>query len=424
MLYRLKKDSTVYIAAAKDEKSVIANRALGKESVVDESGGVFLSALSHVPQSLDALARKLSQTFTGVDAQTLVSDAREFYDGFVRDGYLAGGETYAELNASEYGWGYDKEAANAAERRGARSLAYFHLPGLFEHYDFYKKFLFAFFNYREFFYDWAAIGSIYGCPAYTVWNSGRVRNSGTRDTVRIARRLTQEYGVSARFTFTNSLLEERHLHDAFCNHLLEAFDDERNGVILHSDTLLEYIAERFPKYYFVSSITKCLSERERMLAELADGRFRFVVTDYNFNNDFESLGMIPQGQRNKAELLVDESCAPNCPVRRLDYESVSRTSLYRNDGGDKEWRCPDSGARPNKRNFSAVKKTRHFIGLEAIQGEYLPKGFRNFKIEGRDYGELRLLEEILYYMVKPECQLDVREMMYLTDSANFPEAER
>lgn len=424
MLYRLKNDSSIHIATAKDENSLITNSTLKKESVVDASGGVFLSALSHVPQSLETLARKLSQTFMGVDTHTLAADAREFYDGFVRDGYLVGGETYAEMNAAEYGWGYDKVAAEVAEGRKPRSVAYFHLPGLFELYDFYKKFLFVFFNYREFFYDWAAIGSIYGCPAYTVWNSGRVRNIGTRDTVKVAHALTQEYGVSARFTFTNGLLEDKHLHDVFCNYLLETFHDEKNGVILQSDMLQKYIAERFPKYHFISSITKCLNEKERMLAELADGRFRFVVTDYNFNNNFEVLDSISQERREKVELLVDETCAPNCPVRRLDYEGVSRTSLYYKQAEDKEWQCPDMGVRPNKKNFSTVKKTKLFIGLEAIQGEYLPKGFRNFKIEGRDYGELRLLEEILYYMVKPECQLEVREMMYLSPFVDFPKAEK
>lgn len=424
MLYRLKKDATVHIAIAEDENSVITNHVLKKESVVDASGGIFLSVLSHVPQSLETLVQKLLQKFIDVDAQTLLPDAREFYDGFVRDGYLLSGETYADMNAAEYGWGYDKDAANAAEIRETRSVAYFHLPGLFEHYDFYKNFLFVFFNYREFFYDWAAIGSIYGCPAYTVWNSGRVRNTGTRDTVKIAHKLTQEYGVSARFTFTNSLLEEKHLHDTFCNYLLETFDDEKNGVILQSDILQKYIAEKFPKYHFISSITKCLNKKESLLAELADRRFRFVVTDYNFNNDFESLDLIPQGQRNKVELLVDETCAPNCPVRRLDYESVSKTSLYCKQDEEKEWKCPDAGIRPNKKNFSTVKKTKLFIGLEAIQSEYIPKGFCNFKIEGRDYGELRLLEEILYYMVKPEFQLDVREMMYLTPHANFPKVDK
>ena len=39
---------------------------------------------------------------------------------------------------------------------------YYHLPGLFEFYEFYKVFLELFRNHREYFYDWCEIGSIYG----------------------------------------------------------------------------------------------------------------------------------------------------------------------------------------------------------------------------------------------------------------------
>ena len=42
---------------------------------------------------------------------------------------------------------------------------YFHLPGLFEFYDFYSVFLPLFREHREYFYDWCEIGSIYGAPA-------------------------------------------------------------------------------------------------------------------------------------------------------------------------------------------------------------------------------------------------------------------
>ena len=42
---------------------------------------------------------------------------------------------------------------------------YYHLPGLFEFYEFYKKFLPLFKNKPEYFYDWCKIGSIYGSPS-------------------------------------------------------------------------------------------------------------------------------------------------------------------------------------------------------------------------------------------------------------------
>ena len=45
------------------------------------------------------------------------------------------------------------------------NTAYYHLPGLFEFYELYSLFLPLFREYREFFYDWCDIGSIYGAPA-------------------------------------------------------------------------------------------------------------------------------------------------------------------------------------------------------------------------------------------------------------------
>jgi hypothetical protein len=57
-----------------------------------------------------------------------------------------------------------------------------------------------------------------------------------------------------------------------------------------------------------------------------------------------------------------------------------------------------------------------FIGIDAIQDTYLPNGFSHFKIEGRSLGSAVVLECLLYYMVRPERQLRVREAIYL-DSA-------
>ncbi len=58
-------------------------------------------------------------------------------------------------------------------------------------------------------------------------------------------------------------------------------------------------------------------------------------------------------------------------------------------------------------------KNPGFIGIEAIQNKYAPSGFSNFKIEGRSLGSAIVLEFLLYYMVKPQYQLNVREEIYL-----------
>ena len=86
--------------------------------------------------------------------------------------------------------------------------AYYHLPGLFEFYDLYRMFLPLFRGHREYFYDWCDIGSIYGAPADCIWGGGRV-GSGNRDPQAVLA-LMREYGISARLTFSNSLLREEH----------------------------------------------------------------------------------------------------------------------------------------------------------------------------------------------------------------------
>ena len=67
---------------------------------------MFLNALTREPQTLDALCDKLLATFKGVDKQTILPDAAEFYDNLVREGFLVKGETEAKLNEkdSKVGW--------------------------------------------------------------------------------------------------------------------------------------------------------------------------------------------------------------------------------------------------------------------------------------------------------------------------------
>ena len=40
-------------------------------------------------------------------------------------------------------------------------------------------------------------------------------------------------------------------------------------------------------------------------------------------------------------------------------------------------------------------------------------GFTNFKIEGRGLGSALILEFLLYYLTKPDFQINVREEIYL-----------
>ena len=294
--------------------------------------------------------------------------------------------------------------------------AYYHLPGLFEFYEFYRAFLPLFREHREYFYDWCEIGSIYGAPGDCLWGGGRVGFGEARpeDVAEMMR----EYGLSARLTFSNSLLREEHLADQKCNALCALFEKNGpvpNGVIICSDLLLDYIQRKYPGFYFVSSTTKVLTDFSRFERELNRPAFRYAVPDFRLNKAYDSLNALSESQKKKVEFLCNECCWYGCPDRKACYENVSRKNLGEN--------CPDhvcsSPWAERGYRFSDAMKNPGFIGIEDIQKVYLPNGFSHFKIEGRSLGSAVILEFLLYYMTKPEYQLNVREEIYLDSSLDL-----
>lgn len=286
--------------------------------------------------------------------------------------------------------------------------AHYHLPGLFEFYELYRVFLPLWREHREYFYDWCEISSIYGAPADCIWGGGRVGFGQNNPKEVLA--LAEEYGISARLTFSNSLLTEEHLSDRNCNRLCSLFSQSgRNGVIVHSDLLLHYLQEHYPSLYFVSSTTKVLTRFDELLSELEREDFRYVVPDFRLNKTLDKLSSLPQPMKDKVEFLCNECCWFGCRDRKACYENVSRKNLG--------LPCPDHqchapGGEQGYR-FSAAMQNPGFIGIADIQNTYLPLGFSNFKLEGRGLGSAMVLEFLLYYLTKPEYQIYVREAIYL-----------
>ncbi len=297
-----------------------------------------------------------------------------------------------------------------------KRTAHFHLPGLFEFYDLYNVFLPLFFKHREYFYDWCDIGSVYGAPAECLWGGGRV-GFGENDSKKVFE-LMKKYKISSRLTFSNSLLQKEHLSDKQCNGLCRLFENNNeieNGIIIYSDILLEYIKENYPGFYFVSSTTKVLEDFNLFYSELCRKEFCCVVPDFRLNKEFEKLKSLSDLQKNKVEFLCNECCWFKCKDRKVCYENVSRKVL-----GEEcpDHKCLSPGAHEGY-VFSNAMQNPGFIGIDEIKKVYLPMGFSNFKIEGRSLGSAMILEFLLYYMTKPEYQLNVREKIYLNSSLDL-----
>lgn len=293
-----------------------------------------------------------------------------------------------------------------------QKIAHYHLPGLFEFYEFYKVFLPLYREHRGWFYDWCDIASIYGAPEGCLWGGGRTSlgKSDARDVLV----LMDMYNISARLTFSNSLLREEHLADKKCNELCRIFEIAKipSGVIVHSDLLVDYLKSKHPDLYLISSTTKVLTDFYNLRTELERSDFKYVVPDFRLNKALEKLSALTKEEKDKVEFLCNECCDINCHSRKACYENVSRKNLATAGEEIPDHKCTGKDGQGGYK-FSKAMKSPAFISIQDIKKTYLPMGFTNFKIEGRGLGSAMLLEFILYYMTKPEHHLEVREEIYL-----------
>ena len=240
------------------------------------------------------------------------------------------------------------------------AAACYHLPGLFEFYELYRRFLPLYREHREYFYDWCTIGSIYGAPAGCIWGGGRISSGGAAAREVLA--LLREYGISGRLTFSNSLLRAQHLADPQCNALCEQFakaGSVPNGVIVHSDLLADYLQQRWPELYLVSSTTKVLTDFAQLQQELEKPQFRYVVPDFRLNPALEQLRTLPPEQKAKVEFFV----------QRVLLVRLHRAQALLRDG-----QPPESG-----RGLPGppLRRSGCRRGLPLFQGDAQPRVYRD-----------------------------------------------
>jgi len=273
---------------------------------------------------------------------------------------------------------------------------YWHLPG----FCYYRQLNYAVITlmekYPEAFREGYRIGSVYGTFPGAIWNGGRVvmGSAGKRD-IEATLHLYNDKGVPVRFTWTNSVLEEKHTYDTYCNLIMRLADNGLNQVLVNSQVLADYIRREYPRFPMISSTTKRIIEPERLFEELKEDYF-LVVLDYDLNHNEEVLKKLEEHGSEKIEILVNEVCTPGCTRRAEHYEQQSRAQL--NFDVKDIFPCPN--ANPNK-TFAECMKRPAFISNEEI-GSYIKRGFVNFKIAGRGMPQQYVLDAYLYYLVREE----------------------
>ena len=254
----------------------------------------------------------------------------------------------------------------------------------------------------EWFYEDIRIGAAYGSFPSAIWNGGRVFiNSTNKKQMQKYIEELNSRGIAVRYTFTNPLLEEKHLSDTFCNLCMELADNGLNEVIVNTQVLEDYIRKEYPRFKLISSTTKCLADEAAIRAEL-EKDYYLVVTDSALNNTDLLFSL---DHKDKIELIVDHGCRDNCPNRREHYNIIGRAMLTFDEPQMKE--CPYV-----RREFAELKENASFITNEMIFGKYKDMGFKHFKLDGRSFAPHNLVESFLYYLVRPEYTNNMRAAIY------------
>ena len=246
----------------------------------------------------------------------------------------------------------------------------------------------------ELFFEDTEIGSVYGCFPGCIMNGGRyfVGERYTYDRIAATFDAIAEAGLVTRLTLTNMLITPEQFEDEYSNMILKAAQGRNVEVIVYQDELDDYLAGRY-SFRRTLSTTRALSgvdELNRMLA-----RYDMVVLDYNRNKDDDFLKKVSDPVR--LEVMPNETCQPNCPIRQQHYIHNSRCQL---DNVERPFKC--------SKDYESSKFTvppadsPTLLTNEDVRRLYHGYGISNYKIVGRSLSVRSNLDAYLYYLIRPE----------------------
>ena len=281
---------------------------------------------------------------------------------------------------------------------------YWHLPGFCVFKGLNTTVIDLMKEYPNCFHEGYRIGSVYGSFPGAIWNGGRTILGFTskNDVQRIIKHYNSK-NVPVRFTWTNSLIEEKHLTDTLCNLIMREADNGQNQVLVNTQILEDYLREKYPNFKFISSTTKRITDPEKLKEEL-DKDYFMVVLDYDLNHDENVLKSL-EPVADRVEILVDEICFPGCPKRLAHYRDESQKQLEYEIAAPFE--CPN---KQQTKSFSDCMARPAFISNTEIKS-YIDRGFENFKLVGRGLPQSLVIDSYVYYLAKPDKQEFIKDQI-------------
>ena len=249
----------------------------------------------------------------------------------------------------------------------------------------------------------SSIYGFYGNFPGCIWNGGRYIAgfplSQKRQIQEIFDLYNNCYNVPLRLTFTNPCIDnEKYCYDTYANLIAECGHNGMNEILVVSPILEEYLRKNYPNYKYCRSIIAA-----KDIAYNTEN-YHMSVVNRNWVNDFEKLNSIPVEQRDRIEIICNDVCIDDCPRTYEHYKAIGQSIL--NFNLSPQANCTMTDKVDKDFPILELNNSKRYVHPWLITHSYLPKGFKYFKLCGRENPLKRKLNWTKY-IFKPEYQEDI-----------------
>lgn len=270
-------------------------------------------------------------------------------------------------------------------------------PGLFEH----EEMLFLLDDLCKEVGIRQPFQSVFGCIT-TPWGGGRVPIIDEITEKELEDIITKynSRNIYCFFTFSNFHVEKEHLDDRNGNLLCKIASrvSDKNGIIVNSNLLSDYIREKYPNLKQISSLLKPTYEHPRYdetpeyYNDLCK-KYDNVVVRADFYDNLKFMKELKE--KSKIELIVNQNCFKFCQLARTHYDRSVKYSAEDTEANTRNHFC--------HKKMNDIKNYAQSIMLSNSEIDNLIKmGFTHFKLAGRAGKARTVLTDVIgRYIFEP-----------------------
>lgn len=283
----------------------------------------------------------------------------------------------------------------------------FSLPGLYTNTNMVINLIEVYTKNKDVFNEDVNINSVYGSfPC--IWNGDCVlKGDFTCDDIKTAVNYLNQNNIKLRYTFTNCKLKDEMVDDYVSNRILSVtkkWQSFNNEALITSDILKKKLESKKDINIVIGH--SLFEKNIDTINKLSENNI--VQLDIFINNDFDLLKKLKHPEN--IELIVNDPCKENCPLRKKHYDNYSNLQLKEDVN---EMTC----IYEDYPYYHVARQRKHYISINDIREKYLPLGFNKFVISHGNMSKQYMLESYIDYLVKPEYQEGLRYEFYKTNLA-------